>query len=315
MKRFCVVLAVVSLLLCASGCGQSEQGSLATAPPPTASTATPGKDAPIAIPKATDPVALSPQPMGDLGNFYVEIRELQISEDHNGNSVAIITYSFTNNSEESIMPAAAVSDSAYQNGVELETAFLYNKDGYDFDADTRKIQSGVSVDIPVAFYLSSDTAPIEFEVSKIASLGSEIVCKTFEIAEGGVTELSVAPKGNIDFEVGEFSVSVVSYRISEDYSGAPILVLELGVTNNGNSARGFMFSVDLTAFQNGIELSSAFSPDDVDQYTQGANLKPGNGVAVYCAYVLADESPVTFELSELFSFDSQVQTFTIDITQ
>jgi len=119
----------------------------------------------------------------------------------------------------------------------------------------------------------------------------------------------------MDFKIGVFDVSVVSYRVSKESDGTSVLILELGVTNNGPDSESFGLSAEVNAFQNGVELSTAYMVDGVDSHTKHAQLRPGAGVAVYYCFTLSDESPVDFELSELISFDDTVHTFTVELDQ
>ncbi|MBR2422580.1 MAG: DUF5067 domain-containing protein [Oscillospiraceae bacterium] len=268
----------------------------------------------IKIPEATVPAAVI-EPEGELGDFYVKITSFELIEDYNGDPSILIVYSFTNNSQESAAAIYEVSTRAYQNGVELSDALTYSLDNYDSGISMKEIQPGITIDIPCVYLLSSETAPVEFEIGELFSLDPNIVGDVFEISESGETVLSRAPEGVMDFKVGAFDVSVVSYRVSKDYDGSSVLILELGVTNNGPNSESFDLSAEINAFQNGIELSTAYMVDGVDSHTKRALLRPGAGVAVYYCFTLSDESPVDFELSELISFDDTVHTFTVELDQ
>lgn len=269
---------------------------------------------PIKIPEATVPAPVI-EPEGKLGDFYVKITGFELIEDYSGDPSILIVYSFTNNSQESTAALYEVSTRAYQNGVELSDALTYSLDNYDSGISMKEIQPGTTIDIPCVYLLSSETAPVEFEIGELFSLDPNIVGDVFKISESGETVLSQAPEGVMDFKVGVFDVSVVSYRVSKDYDGSSVLILELGVTNNGTDSESFGLSAEVNAFQNGVELSTAYMVDGVDSHTKHAQLRPGAGVAVYYCFTLSDESPVDFELSELITFDNTVHTFTVELDQ
>lgn len=318
MKKLIVALMLLSLVLSFTGCGSSDQPQQTNAPAPGNETTAPIEEATegsLKIPEVTTPPAPELKPEGDLGDAYVKISSFELCEAYDGQPAILIVYTFTNNSEENEMAMTKLSDHAYQNGVELEAAFVYDREDIDTNADTKEIQPGASIDIPQIYLLSSETAPVEFEVIEAFSMNPGIVGTTFEISEGGVTELSKAPQGVQDITIGDYLVSIVSYRMTKDYKDRPVIVLELGFTNNGTDSESFGFSLDLTAFQNGIELETAIALDDVDSHTRHAQIRPGAGVTVYCAYILTDESPVDFELSKLISFSDEAYTFTLEIAE
>mgnify|MGYP001047899975 FL=1 len=153
--------------------------------------------------------------------------------------------------------------------------------------------------------LSSETAPVEFEVEEIISFSDEMLGKTFEIAEGGVTELSVAPGSDTAQTIDDYAVSIISYKIGEDYQGKKAIIFDLGFTNNGDKATSFALAIDFSAFQDGVELETAILHDDDLSGSSIRDVKPGAGIETMAAFVLTnDTSPVEIEIKPFLSFSS-----------
>ena len=199
----------------------------------------------------------------------------------------------------------ALSYKAYQNGVQLDSAIIMDNSVYNADDLMKDVQPGASIDVVAAYSLSSETAPVEFEVEEIISFSDEMLGKTFEIAEGGVTELSVAPGSDTAQTIDDYAVSIISYKIGEDYQGKKAIIFDLGFTNNGDKATSFAFAIDFSAFQDGVELETAILHDDDLSGSSIRDVKPGAGIETMAAFVLTnDTSPVEIEIKPFLSFSS-----------
>ncbi len=261
---------------------------------------------------ATKPEAAPIEPSGDLGDYHIEIGDFELSEDYSGNPAIIISYTYTNNSDEAQSAMTAITEYAFQNGVSLESAYFSDDSKVDSSVSMKDVKPGSSLEIKRGYRLSSETAPVEFEVNETFSFDGTMLGKTFEISPGGTTEYSVAPAGDIYGELGDFTVSVVSCEIGEDYDGSDVLVIHYGFTNNSRKRASFSGNISAEVFQNGIELDRAYFADAND--ASMLSIKPGAGIEVIEAYELPDtSSPVELEITESFSFSDEKLTTTINL--
>lgn len=102
---------------------------------------------------------------GDLGDYHVEIKNGVLTEDYSGNPVCIITYSWTNNSDEATSAIFAIEEKAFQDGVELEMALLVS-DAYDAGASMKEVKPGATLDVQCAFVLANKTSDVEIELTE-----------------------------------------------------------------------------------------------------------------------------------------------------
>lgn len=262
------------------------------------------------IPQATEPAAVLLEASGSLGDFDIQIHDFEIADDYAGDPSILIDFTFTNNSEESESVYVNLIYMAYQNGVQLESTYFIDNIRYNPDDLTKDVKPGSSLDLTVAYSLSSDTAPVEFEIGEAFSFNDDKLGKTFEIAEGGTTVLSTAPSGTLTDEILDRTVSIVSYKLVKDYEGKSAILFELGFTNNGNSATNFYSAFNFTPFQDGIELETAFLTDGFDNIGNSTlNVKPGAGIPVALAFVLSsDTSPVEIEITDTWGFSDKTIT-------
>ena len=121
---------------------------------------------------------------GNLGDYDIEIKSCRIAKDYEGNDVVIVKYGFTNNSDKATSFAVAMHDTVFQNGVELESAFVLDEDA-DFESENymKDIKGGATIDVEKAFKLDDATSDIEVEVKELISLNNDMVKKTFSIAQ------------------------------------------------------------------------------------------------------------------------------------
>ena len=318
MKRlFSFVLAALMLLTltaCGSGSEQADRPAQTEAPAAPVETAAPTAAPTEAPTEAPAPAAL--ESSGTLGDYAVEIGECELCRDYSGKPALLVNYTFTNNSEENCSGMLALNTDAYQNGLQLDVAMIMDSSIYSAEDGMKEIQPGATISLKAAFSLNSETAPVEFEVSEVFSIGDDKLGKVFEISEGGETVYSVAPGAESAEDLGDYAVSVISHELARDYDGNAALVVTYGFTNNSRDTRSFLFAIEANAFQDGIELEMAVIGDSslVDSGSQMRNVRPGAGQAVTVAYLLTSEtSPVELEISEYMSFSDDKIEMTIDL--
>lgn len=307
-KKLIVLLMCLILVFSFAACGSSETTE------PTQSTET-IKNTEVndtiimeAPPKETEAPEAPLSESGALGDVEVSIGELEHVRDYFGDPAILIHFTFTNNSEENRNAMFSIDFTAYQNGVGLKDATILDDAIYDSSDLSKEIQPGTTIELAKAYTLSSDTAPIEVVVSESISLNNAKLGKTFEIAPGGTTVLSIAPGVENAVKIDRYAVSINSYNIAEGRNGEKVLILNMGYTNNNDIAAPFYSAIDVTTFQDGIELEKAYglNPYIVDNSNNYVKVMPGAGVGVAEGFVLSSEtSPVDIEISASFSFDDE----------
>lgn len=116
---------------------------------------------------------------GAIGDYYVEIKEAFLTTDVQGNPAAVVTYTWTNNSQEPANAMAQLLDKAFQSGAELSAATIAASQRYETGARLRDVQPGEQADVQCAFHLESITAPIEFQISEFLGQSGTVVYASF----------------------------------------------------------------------------------------------------------------------------------------
>lgn len=114
---------------------------------------------------------------------------------------------------------------------------------------------------------------------------------------------SVSEGDTIDMNNEKFTIHYTKHTISKDFGGSPCLLVYYDYTNNSTSASSAMVDVNLIAYQNGASLSAAIpesNEEAIDMFM--AEIEPGKTVNVCQAFSLNDESDVTLQAGEAFSF-------------
>lgn len=119
---------------------------------------------------------------GKLGDYYVEIVSARVGKDYKKRNCLIVEYKFTNNSSEATHFSIAMSYTAFQDGIELDKAYSFDKK-YDNDSDTRDIKPGKTLTVYTAYLLNDKKNSVEVEVSEAWSFNDSKVTKTFELSE------------------------------------------------------------------------------------------------------------------------------------
>lgn len=118
---------------------------------------------------------------GNLGNYYVEIGSARFGKDYDGNSVIFITYNFTNNSNENASFLWSISDTAFQDGIQLDSALVFSDNQYDSDASSLELKPGATITLEEAYVLRNTTSPVEVELTEFLSLNNNKLEKIFNI--------------------------------------------------------------------------------------------------------------------------------------
>lgn len=312
MKRIISFVLALVMLFVFAGCTTSEEPN-DNANKNTVNTEQENTQKIPEVSKAPLPEPVVLESDGDLGDYHVAIHEFEMVKDYEGKPAIIISYTFTNNYEEATSAMFSVSDSAYQNGVQLETAIIADDSVLNVEDNLKDIKTGASIDLKSAFLLNSDTAPVIYEMCESISFDDSKIGKTFEISDGGETVLSQAPAGEISADLGDYNVSIVSYEIGKDYEGNKAIILHYGFTNNSDSAAAFWTTLDCSLFQDGVELESAILGDGFSTESQTKKVLTGAGIEVVEGYLLTSESAVEIEISEYFSFSDDKLIATINL--
>lgn len=117
---------------------------------------------------------------GDLGAYHVEIKSAKLAEDYDGNPAIIVTYSWTNNSDETTSAMVSIGEKAFQDGVQLDTAFIMDSTAFDADSGMKEIRPGTTIDVQCAFLLTSETSTVEVELTEWISFSDDMVTMDFD---------------------------------------------------------------------------------------------------------------------------------------
>lgn len=131
-----------------------------------------------------------------------------------------------------------------------------------------------------------------------------------EQEDGQTTEQPAVSEGDtIDMSNDKFTIHYTKHTITKDFGGAPCLMVYYDYTNNSSDSSSAMVDVNLMAYQNGSALSAAIpetTESAIDMFM--AEIEPGKTVNVCQAFSLSDESDVTLQAGEAFSFGGGTTT-------
>ncbi len=116
---------------------------------------------------------------GALGDYQVSILGARSGTDYEGNPVIIVEYDFTNNSDKNVSYMLAITDKAFQNGVQMESPIMLSDDSNYTPGDKMKdIQPGGSIKVEQA-YILQDGSDVTVEVTESFSFSDTKLTKTF----------------------------------------------------------------------------------------------------------------------------------------
>ncbi len=163
MKKVFLLLALsLTIVGCSNGGTTTDQG---TAPIESSSTQSTNESS-------------TPVEEGTLGNFKVEFGEAKkVTSTYIEGDLLEVTYTFTNNSEDTVSADGVLMVKAYQDGIEIDTEFDTALTG---DNESKSIKPGASLECKRLFKLTSNS-DVEVEATEFLGLTNDIVSKTFKL--------------------------------------------------------------------------------------------------------------------------------------
>lgn len=155
----------------------------------------------------------------------------------------------------------------------------------------------VSLDAETVKFMSANFTNVQDEINQ-----SLVEMETSD-SQQEQTAQTTDSASTIDMSNDKFTIHYKQHRVAKDVSGAPCLLVYYDYSNNGSSVSSAMVDVNLQAYQNGQPLTAAIPESDdnaIDQFM--TEVQPGQAVTVCQAFALADETDVTLEAGEAFSF-------------
>lgn len=113
--------------------------------------------------------------------YYIEVLSARKSKDYSGKDVVIISYRYTNNSNETQSFMFAFNTQVFQNNVELESAIVTNDKSYNSENSLKDIKPGGTIEVQEAYILQDDS-PVTVEVGPLFSFGDDtVISKIFTL--------------------------------------------------------------------------------------------------------------------------------------
>lgn len=118
-------------------------------------------------------------------------------------------------------------------------------------------------------------------------------------------------------EVGDFTMTITEFSLGTDYDGNDALIITYDWENSSDESASPFITFDLKAFQDNVQTDDTFMVEGVDLESSQKEVKPeGKIEGAHDAVGINDMTqPLELELEELFSFDDDVYSITIDLSE
>ena len=183
-KRILALLLGATVVLSLAACGASGDGGAGKEPGSSSeiSEQVPSEQVPepSSIENSGDDIQSAGS--GDLGDYHVEIKGASLAKDYEGNPAIVVTYAWTNNSDDTTSAMVSVGTKAFQDGVQLESAMIIGDDSYDSGTSMKDVRPGTTIDVQCAYVLTSETSTVEFELTEWISFSDDMVSMNFDPA-------------------------------------------------------------------------------------------------------------------------------------
>lgn len=190
MKKVLLILLIVTLLFTACDsvaqgvqdgmdAANAEDSSVETEAPEETENEPEDNDEPTDEPEEEPLSAFVGE--GELGDYYVIIKDAIMSQDNDGQDCIVITCEWTNNSDDATSFLVAFSYKAFQNGIECSRGSLV--EGVNVEDEMREIKGGASLEAQISFVLNDDVGDVELEITEVFNFDTNApsIVKTFSL--------------------------------------------------------------------------------------------------------------------------------------
>ena len=168
-RRVFAALVAGSLALALGACGGSSDPAPAETAP--AESAEQGEAAAEEQAEETKP---EPEESAPETKYPTTIDGVRLGKDYSDEDVAIVTYTWTNNSDDTTSFAFSVNSKVFQNGIECDPNFFVDEvDSSKYSADVRP---GTTITVEMAYNIE-DLSDIEVEVEELFSFSDEKIAE------------------------------------------------------------------------------------------------------------------------------------------
>lgn len=171
LKKISLLGVLVLFLLVVAACGASTSG---------VGRGHGREDLPQINEQTGEPIMSS---SGEVGDYKVTIYDdYEIMEYYEDSYIIVVTYDFTNNSDENHTFLISISDKAFQNGIKMKRALLVDLiDKEKFRGASTEIQPGATITIREAYKLRDTTSPVTIEIKEAMTFGKPKITKEFNL--------------------------------------------------------------------------------------------------------------------------------------
>lgn len=147
-----------------------------------------------------------------------------------------------------------------------------------------------------------------------APAATETVATTEALATTEAPETEAADDGIIDFEASDHAIKYLKHEFGTDYDGDKCLLYYFTYTNVSDDNAEAASTVMLQCFQNGVECDMTGLDEETDEISNYyKTVQPGTSIDVCAVFKLQDDSEITMEDSDWFSFDGDKDTQKIEV--
>ncbi|MBR6873405.1 MAG: DUF5067 domain-containing protein [Ruminococcus sp.] len=155
-----IILAVAVVRAADKKKNEGSTAQTTTAPPQTIQTEVTSsrKEEIVSTPEKTESEA-KPE-------YEIKVNKAYISQDYQKNTVLVVEYEWTNNSDKATSFTFAFQDNVYQNGIECSSS-VFGCDDIDSEKQLTKIQPGTTFTLNVGYKLNESDADAEIIISDL----------------------------------------------------------------------------------------------------------------------------------------------------
>ncbi len=259
--------------------------------------------------KVDVPVAGADLVSGYVDDYFIAIVGAETVMDDDDKESIRIYYDFTNESDESTSVSMALSTRLEQDGIENDTAYIYDDAVPESDNKYLDIRPGCTIRVAEEFVLTTTGNDVTFTIYDWLDDDEELTA-TFtpgSLPGAPSTDFEITPVADPNWlaglsdkgDVDDYYVAIGDAELTEDWDGEQAVRIYFDFTNNSGED-AYPGTLEYKAFQDGVELETAYVYDDDVESDDVLYDDIKDGATVKCSevFLLRSKSNIEFEVSD-----------------
>ena len=245
---------------------------------------------------------------GVLNGYEIAVVGAELFTDTDDKDGIRVYWDFTNTSDETTYAYRDLGVTVEQEGFEMSTTYVYSdEDVPEYGNDSLDLRPGVSIRCISEYNCKADGDTITYTIYNWYDEDEKIVVEfdPRNLPGRPAQDLEIQPVAEPQWTmsmsdegtVGDARVLIDTAELVAGWDGDDVIRVYFDFTNEGEETESMWWMTNIRAFQDGVELKTAWPEEDVvEDENYNTDVEPGESLRCAQCWAIRSESPVEIEV-------------------